>query len=220
MNKFYINCIKINKIKYEKTINNNRGFSLAEIIVVVGITGLIMIAISSFQVGVINNNKYSQDSLSSAQDARNIVRVMTKELRSASRSNNGSYAIIQAATNTIAFYSDVDGNGTIEQIRYFIATSTLKKGIIVPTGSPLVYNSSNEVMSTLAENVKNATSSSLFEYYDGNYAGTSTPLTQPVSVTQVRLVKINLIIDANPNKSPISRTYTSQVSLRNLKDNL
>lgn len=207
-------------ILFNSNSNYKKGFTLAEIVVVVGITGLIMMAIASFQVGIINNNKYSQDSLSSAQDARTILRTMVKELRSTSTSNNGSYPVILAATNTVSFYSDTDGNGTKEQIRYFIASSTLKKGLIIPTGSPLVYNQGSESITTLAYDLRNASTTPLFEYFDGNYAGTSSPMTQPVDVSKVRLVKINLIIDANPNKAPISRVYTSQVSLRNLKDNL
>jgi prepilin-type N-terminal cleavage/methylation domain-containing protein len=203
-----------------KKNNKNKGFTLAEIVVVVGIFGIIVLAISSFQVNVLNNNKYAQDSLSSAFDARNILRVMVKELRGASPGIDGSFAITTAATNTIAFYSDVDGDGVKDKVRYYIATSTLRKGYIKPTGNPPVYSSANEVFITLASNIKNATSSPLFEYFDSNYAGTSTPLTQPVTLTNVHLVKINLLIDADPNKSPNVRTYTSQVNLRNLKDNL
>ncbi|MEK7463788.1 MAG: type II secretion system protein [Patescibacteria group bacterium] len=200
-----------------------KGFTLVELIVVIGILGLIMIGVSNFQVDVLVYNKYAENSLSSAQDARNVLRVIVKELRTASPSNNGAYAIAQAATSTITFFSDTDGDGLKEQIRYFISTTTpvtLKKGSIKPIGSPSVYSPSAEVFSTLAYNIKNATSTALFEYYDNGYAGTSSPLTQPVTVTSIRLVKINLMIDADPNKSPIPRLYTSQVSLRNLKDNL
>jgi hypothetical protein len=50
--------------------------------------------------------------------------------------------------------------------------------------------------------------------------GTSSPITQPVTPTDVRLIKINLIIDVDPNRAPVIKTYTSQVSIRNLKDNL
>lgn len=197
-----------------------KGFTLAEIVVVTGILGLIVFSVGSFQKNILDYNKFSQDSLSSAQDARNILRVMIKELRSASLANDGSFAIIQAATNTITFYSDTDGDTLKEKIRYYVATTTLMKGSIKPTGNPLTYNSANEVFSTLAYNVKNATSTALFEYYDSLYAGTTTPLTQPVTVTNIHLVKINLMIDADPNKSPLIKTYTSQVSIRNLKDNL
>lgn len=203
-----------------KINNYNRGFSVVEMVVVIGIFGIIVVAISSFQRDVIMNNKYSSDSLTSAQDARNIVRVMIKDLKTASPANDGSFAIVQAATNTLTFYSDSDGDGLKEKIRYFIATTTLKRGSIKPTGTPYTYNSANEIMSYLAYNVKNSTSSPLFEYYDGSYTGTSTPLTQPVTVTSIHLVKINLMIDADPNRSPAIRTYTSQVNLRNLKDNL
>jgi prepilin-type N-terminal cleavage/methylation domain-containing protein len=210
----------MNQIHSKSKIKYIQGFTIVEIIIVVGILGIIMLAVSSFSVNVLKNNKYSQDALSSVQDARVIIRTMAKELRSASRGNNGSYPVVQASTSTISFFSDSNGDGVKEQIRYFISTSTLRKGMIVPTGSPLTYNSANEIITTLAYNVKNTATSSLFEYYDNTYAGTSSPLTQPVSVTQVRLVKINLVIDADPNRSPNVRVYTSQVNLRNLKDNL
>ncbi len=199
---------------------NTKGFTLVEMVVVIGIFGIMAVLISNFQRDIYNNNKYSQDSLSSAQDARTILRVMVKELRTASPGNDGSFAIAQAATNTVTFFSDTDGDGIKDKIRYFIATTTLKKGLVKPTGNPLTYSSANETLSILASDIKNSTSSPMFEYFDNTYAGTSSPMTQPVTVTNIHLVKINLMIDADPNKSPVIRTYTSQVNLRNLKDNL
>jgi prepilin-type N-terminal cleavage/methylation domain-containing protein len=200
--------------------NNTKGFSLAEIVVVIGILGIIMVAVSGFQRDTFVNTKFAMDSLSTTQDSRNILRMMVRELRTSSSGNDGSYPLISAATSTISFYSDVDADGLKDKVRYYIATTTLKKGLIKPTGSPLTYVAANEVFSTLAYNLKNSTSTPLFEYYDNAYAGTSSPLTQPVNISNVRLVKINLIVDVDPNKSPTVRTYTSQVNLRNLKDNL
>jgi len=200
--------------------NTNRGFSLIEIIVVVSILGILILAISNFQLGVLNNNKYAFDSLTSAQDARVILGMMVRELRSTSPGNDGSFAISQAATNTITFFSDTTGSGVKDKIRYFVTANTLRRGQIKPTGSPLSYVNANETITTLAYNIKNSTSTPLFEYYNSNYTGTGPSLTIPVTTTNIRLVKINLMIDTDPNKSPIVRTYTSQVSLRNLKDNL
>lgn len=201
-------------------MKNNKGFSLIEIVVVVGILGVIVVAITTFQSNILKNNKIAQDSLSSAQDARSILSMMIRELRSASPGNDGAFAIAQAGTSTVTFYSDTDGDGLKEKIRYFLTATTLKKGTIKPTGSPLSYNSGNEAQSFLAYNIRNSTTTPLFEYYNANYTGTSSPLTQPVTTTAVRLVKINLVIDLDPNRAPIVRAFTSQVNLRNLKDNL
>ncbi len=202
-------------------LQRNTGVTLPELLVVVGITSIIVLALTSFQKDIFFNNKFAADSLSSAQDARSILRTMIAELRVTSPSSNGAYAIAQAATSSITFFSDTDGDGVKDQIRYYLTgTTTLKKGVVKPTGSPLVYNSANETFKTLAINLKNSSSSPLFEYYDSGYAGTSSPMTYPLDITRIRLVKINLLIDADPNRSPIPRTYTSQTSLRNLKDNL
>ncbi len=206
----------MNKISFKK------GVTLAELMVVLGIFGLIMITVANFQKDVITNTKFSTDSLSSIQDARIILKLMVSELRSASPGTDGSFALAQVATNTITFYSDSDDDGLKEKIRYYISTSTntLMRGAIKPTGPPYVYNNANETFTTLAHDIKNATSTALFEYYDNNYAGTSSPLSSPIIITKVHLIKINLMIDADPNRSPIPRIFTSEVSLRNLKDNL
>lgn len=199
--------------------NYKKGFSLVEIVVVTGILGMIVLAVTSFQRNVIVYNKYSQDTLAGIQDARNILRIMVKDLRTASQGNNGSYAIANSATNTITFYSDTDGDGLKEQIRYYIASSTLIKGSITPSGSPIAY-SGNETNTILAYNIVNGTSTALFEYFDDTYTGTSSPMTYPLNVADIKLVKINILINADPNKIPIPKLYTSQVTLRNLKDNL
>lgn len=199
---------------------NNKGFSLAEIVIVVGILGMIMMTVGAFQRDIFVNTKFAQDSLSTTQDSRNILRMMVRELRTSSAGNDGSYPLITAATSTLSFYSDVDADGLKDKVRYYVATTTLIKGLIKPTGSPLTYVAGNEVFSILAYNLKNSSSTPLFEYYDNTYAGTSSPLTQPLVISNVRLVKINLMVDVDPNKSPNVRTYTSQVNLRNLKDNL
>ena len=207
-------------LKQSEEFRMKRGMTLIEIVVVVGIFGLIVIGVTSFQRNVFIYNKYAQDSLTTAYDARNIIRIMVKEIRIASPSNNGSYPIAQAATSSFTFFSDANSDGKKEKIRYFISSNTLRKGVIQPVGAPATYPSANEVLTTLAYNVKNDGASPLFTYYDNTYTGTSSPLALPVNVTGVRLVKITLLLDVDPNKSPIPRSYTSQVTLRNIKDNL
>lgn len=198
----------------------NKGMTLIEIVAAIGIFLLVMIVVANFQVDIFKFNKYTNDVLQSSQDAKSILRTIVKELRSAEPGDNGAYAIITAATSSISFYSDIDADGKADLVRYFLATTTLRKGVTKPSGTPAVYNTNGETFYTLAYNIKNATSSSLFEYFNSSFSGTSTPLTYPISLTSVRLVRINLLIDADPNRSPDPRMYTSDVTLRNLKDNI
>jgi len=197
-----------------------KAFTLIEILLAITILSMIMIAVSSFQVNIFSYNKYASDVISSAQDARIILRTMVAELRSVKTGSNGAYPIVQASTSTIIFYSDIDADGLQDQVRYFMIGTTLQKGVIIPTGSPIGYNPAQETISTLAYNLKNATSTALFEYFDNTYSGTTNSLVQPVQVSSVRMVRTNLLIDADPNRSPIPRLYRSDATLRNFKDNL
>lgn len=198
------------------------GITLVEIIVAVAIVGLITTVVGGFQRNVFYYSGVARDSLLTSQDARSILRTMTTELRSASPSGTGAYPILSAGTSSISFYSDVDRDGTKDLVRYFASSTKLYRGVIIPSGFPLVYLAANEKLTLLSSNLRNTASSSIFTYYDGSYNGTSstTALTQPVAVSTVRLIQINLILDVNQNNLPISRTYTSQITLRNLKDNL
>jgi type II secretory pathway pseudopilin PulG len=201
---------------------SEKGITVVEIVVAVGIVSMIAVVASTFQQNVFVYNRNVSGSLTTAQDARAIVRTITTELRSTAPSSNGAYPIVQAATSSITFFSDIDGNGTVEQIRYFASSTKLYRGVVVPTGSPLVYNSATEKLNLLSANLRNTASTSIFSYFAGTYNGTASTseLAQPVSITAVRLVKISLILDVDQNSLPISRTYTTQVTLRNLKDNL
>lgn len=201
-------------------MNKNKGFTLIETMLALAIIIAISIAVGTFQTNIFRFNKYTKDVIESAQDSRAIIATIVKEMRSMSPSNNGSYPISSVATSSITFFSDVDGDTKMEQVRYFLSGTSLKKGVIVATGNPPVYNTNSEVITTLAYNIKNSTSTSLFEYYDTNYAGTSTPLSYPINITSIRLIRTNLLIDADPNRSPVPRMYTSTATLRNLKDNL
>jgi len=200
--------------------NNSAGITLVEVLVSIALFTVIMLAVTVFQRDTIMFQATISNSLGGSNDARTILKVMGHELRSMSASNNGSYPIVSASTSTVTFFSDVDDDGLKEQIRYFISNNMIKRGSIKPTGPTFIYLPANETFSTLAINVKNSDSSPLFEYYDNSYDGTSAPLPQPLVLNDVRLIRINILIEADPNRSPQPLLYTSQITLRNLKDNL
>jgi prepilin-type N-terminal cleavage/methylation domain-containing protein len=200
--------------------NKNKGFTLIEILVVTLIFTIIIIALTEFERDIFYLNTVQSGSLSSATDAQSILNTMVKEIRAASQGADGSYPIVTAGTSTLTFFSDIYENGVQEKVMYFISSTTLKKAVFVPTGAPLSYPTATTTTIILASNVRNATSTNIFDYFDSTYTGTSSPLVQPVTVSAIRLVRITLVLDTYTNRPMAPVTYTSQVSIRNLKNNL
>ncbi len=198
----------------------NRGFTLVEVFITIGVFLLIMGAVAAFESNVFIHQRSISGSFRTAQDAQILLKTMLKELRGMEPGANGAYALVSAATSSVSFFADPGNDGTTEEITYFLATSTLYRGVIQPSGSPATYNPANQVNSPIVTNVRNSPSTPLFQYFDTNYNGTSSPLSMPVTVTAVRLIKINLTLDVDINRSPQPVTYSAQANLRNLKTNL
>ncbi len=198
-----------------------KGFTLIEILVVVGICAVVGLAVSNFGRDIFVQNYVVSKSLVAQSDANMAISRMMTELRRAQPASNGAYPIEAAASSTITFYSDVDNNGIRDRIRYWLEGKVLKRGVIRPTGQPYVYLQSNESIGTAANDLVNS-NGLIFSYYDKNYDGTasSSPLSYPIDLKAVRLIKVELLIDANPTRSPAPLYLSSQVMLRNLKDNL
>lgn len=198
---------------------NNGGFTIVEIIIVIFIIALISFAAATFQNDIFSLNKSVSDSISAQDEMRRVFKQMTAEIRSASSSNLGAYPISDLSQNSFTFYSDIDDDGLKERVRYFLSSNILKKGVLKPSGNPLTYNPANEVINNIIHDIVNGPTA-VFSYYDKNYDGTTSPLSYPIDVISVRLIKINIIIDRDINNSPGPTTFTIQVSIRNLKDNL
>jgi len=203
-----------------KLRTHSSAFTLVETLVSIAIIVMITLVITAFQRDIFSLNTSIQNSLSAQLDARKILRTAIAELRSASPSNLGSYTLAQVATSSLIFYSNIDSDAPKERMRYFLQGANLMRGVIHPSGAPYIYDVSTEKLDTVIRNVVNGTSTPIFEYFDSNYSGTTTPLIQPVTATAVRLIRITVVIDQNPNRSPTRITVTTQGTLRNLKDNL
>jgi len=193
------------------------GFTLVEIIFTVSIFVVVFSTLTLFSKNIWTYSTFISNGLDNVDTSRNALKIMVAEIRTASQADTGAYVINQANDTAFSFYSDINNDGLKEKIRYFLSNGSIKKGAIIPTGSPLSYNPSNEIITTIASYI---TSSSIFAYYDKNYDGTSQPLSSPVDIAEIRLVKITITMDKDINKPPVPVTMTTQVSIRNLKDNL
>ncbi len=197
----------------------NKGVGLVEMVVVVAIFSVISIAVWNFGAEIFNFNSTAGSNLTAQSEGRRVIKTMIKELRSVSPSSVGSYPLNQTATSSLIFFTDANADGIKERIRYFLQGNEVRRGVIVPSGNPLTYNPANENITPIIRGVVNG-NTAIFEYFDQSYNGTSSSLPEPVQATSVRLIKINLILDSDPNKEGGIINVTSQVTLRNLKDNL
>lgn len=209
-------------ISREKIIKKtSTGFTLVETLVTIGIFVILMLGITILFKNIYVTSNQQSLSLETTDQARLELFNFTNEIRNATNGNDGSYPIIQADNAQVVFFSSFGAtDNNINRIRYYVVNSTLYKGTTIPTGSPKTYNLSTETVLPVVTNIA-ATTSSIFYYYDGNYDGTSTPLTQPVNVNQIKFVKMNLTItkqDARNSTSTFS--VIAGGAIRNLKTNL
>jgi len=195
------------------------GFSLVEILVSLFILTVIGGAVGLFLKDVFSINDIISGNLISQQEVRQAFKSMSSQIRSMSFSSIGAYPIGEATQTSFLFYDDIDNDGLKERLRYFLSGNTLQKGVLKPSGNPLNYDPANEIVIDLVHYVANA-STPIFEYYDENYDGATPPLTMPDGLLSVRLIKIIIIIDKDTAKNPGPLLMTTQVSMRNLKDNL
>jgi prepilin-type N-terminal cleavage/methylation domain-containing protein len=197
-------------------LKNNNGYTLIEMVISIGILTAIMGAVAIFQTDIFSLNDYIDRGIRDQAEAKNLMKHFVREVRSASESEQGAYPIKQADPATFIFYSDIDFDSVKEEVRYFIDDGILKKGVIEPEGDPLTYDSGDEKITNVVVSVINE---SPFTYFDENYTGSSTDfLVEPFTVSQIRMVGIDLVVDSDPENPPQSFEIGTQINVRNLRD--
>ena len=211
----------LNKIsKKNKQKLSLLGFTLIEIIVALfGFTILSFGLVALISNVFVSSTKQS-NLLADSDSARKLSFQIMSELRNSETSSVGAYSLDTAGAQSLIFYSNIDGGADVERVRYFAQNGKLYKGIVKPSGNPLAYNLGTERTFAVQNNLANQ-ANPLFYYYDGTYTGTQTALSQPVNVTVVKAVKLDLKVY---NKAGVASTnfytITSSGSIRNLKTNL
>ncbi|MFH1838319.1 MAG: prepilin-type N-terminal cleavage/methylation domain-containing protein [Candidatus Kuenenbacteria bacterium] len=196
-----------------------KGFTIIEISVAIGIFAIIIVILMDFIVQSYKSWQETTQIIEAQKNAQGAIQIMIKELRNiAEASETGSFPLEDAQNQSIIFYSDIDSNSRIEKVRYFIGNNEFKKGATSPSGNPIEYNPANEKITTIAKYISNG-NDPIFYYYDENYNGTGSSLTNPINVTKAKLIKILLKVNVNPNRPPSDFVLESQVNLRNLKEN-
>lgn len=191
-------------------INNEKGFSLIEILVVMSIFLIIITMAANFIIYGFQGISFGSEQETAIENARKAMEEMTKEIRGANSSESGSYPLAMVNDDEIIFYTDTDIDGQMEKIRYYLASSTLIKETTEP-GTANDYSAAPEV-TDVAYYINNQVEP-IFYYFDSNNEETDI-------INEIRLVNIRLKVNVTPEKAPNDYYVESDVNLRNLKDNL
>ncbi|MBP9686686.1 MAG: prepilin-type N-terminal cleavage/methylation domain-containing protein [Candidatus Doudnabacteria bacterium] len=196
------------------------GFTLIELIISVAVFSIIMIGVMSLLSNIFTVNRQQGALLSDQDQARRLSFTIMNEIRNATVSNTGAYPLEVTAAQTLVFYSNIDADADIERVRYFLQNGGLYKGVKQPNGSPLSYATSPEVITQVQANV--GSNPTLFRYFDDTYDGvTGVVLEQPVSVTAVRFVALDLSLTKRAGiVNTGTYTVSAQAAIRSLKTNL
>ena len=201
-NHLHINMRKLN--------SKNRGFTLLETIVAISILVTVTIIAAEFIIRGFKSTTFEAEQETAVQNARYGVEIMVKEIRGANNSERGDYPLSVIEEDNLIYYSDINDDGYMEKVRYFLDGFLLKK-VVTPPGDDNNYDTAGAT-TTISRYVTNQ-SERVFTYYDSNYAETD-------DINSVRLVNINLKINVTPERAPNDYNVETDVHLRNLKDNL
>ena len=204
-------------VELKQTNTNHRkgaGFTLIETIVTIMIFTLVMGVIAGFIVVGYRTQSYTFQQAVAIDEARKGIETMVKEIREARAGDDGSYIIEKADDFEFIFYSDIDKDEATERVRYFVEGTDFKKGVTEPSGWPIKYHSENEEIFILSQHVRNQPS--IFRYFDGDH----NELSSPARLKDTKLMRVYLVINVNPARSPRDFELESDVQIRNLKTNL
>ncbi|KKW23511.1 MAG: hypothetical protein UY65_C0001G0003 [Parcubacteria group bacterium GW2011_GWA2_51_12] len=196
-----------------------RGFTIIEVTVTIAIFATIAYGLLALVSNMLSFSSGQSNVLVGIDQARKVAFGITSELRTASIGANGGYSIAQADSQQLIFYSNIDTTSDIEKVRYFVQNNKLNKGVTKPAGS--TYNPPSEQTSVAVTDLANG-SNPVFYYYDGTPDGTTDNyLIQPVSIPQIKFIKIKL--DVYKKGGVVNQsvyTVINGATIRNLKTNL
>ncbi len=196
-----------------KTIHTERGLTLIEVVVSVGIIAVIMVVISQSVIYFYRANRVTFEESYQIRSAQKGVQVLIRDLREATYGDNGAYPLATIASSTLTFYSDVDRTSPVEQIKYQLTGQKLTRTIVSSTGIPPTYTGAIAT-STVSEYVRNIGDNiSLFRYY--NAAGVE--VTSQTDIADVVSVAVCVVVEITPIHAPGEFTLRSGATIRNLR---
>ncbi len=129
------------------------GFTIIETLVTIAVFTLLMGAISASIIMLYRTHGFAMDQSQAVNEARKGVEAMAREIRQAEYAESGAYPIEFAGGKQFIFYSDIDNDGRVERVRYYLAAvnsgSQTRQCSTTQTGGSCSVTFSNFLTGTL-----------------------------------------------------------------------
>lgn len=187
---------------------------MIETIMVIALFTILMIAVSQSIASFYRLNAYTIAQAYQVDTARVGVEQLVQDLREMTFADNGTFPLVSMGTTSIAFFSDIDRDNSVEYVTYRLQGTSIMKRVYNATGTPLTYSTTTpQETLTLSEYVQNALQNTpIFVYYDAE----GNPATATSTVTDVRYVSVSIIVNIDPIRDPGQYMLRSSAALRNL----
>jgi type II secretory pathway pseudopilin PulG len=161
--------------------------------------------------------------------ARDAMARMVREIRDARAGSNVMYAVTAASPNAIRLttsFNDADASSDLAAkmldysprmvtYTYDAGTSTVYRAVDNGTPRALV---TNVVNSQVAQGANSSTPLFIYTYVDGASGTLKTATTVPNDkLAGIQSVRIQLLVDLNPGRSPVHIELVSTAQLRNMR---
>jgi prepilin-type N-terminal cleavage/methylation domain-containing protein len=196
-----------------------RGFTLVETIVVIALFSVLLIAITYAIAQMYKLNSATLEQANEIDFARRGLFTLVRDTREMTLGANGAYPLVRAENHRIGFYSDIDRDLSVEYVEYVLATTTIRKFTYEATGTPAVYATNTPARTEiLSEYIQNLLQGQVtFRYYNEAGALIASPQAQ---ISDIRYIRMNVIVNIDPARSPGEFMLQGSAAPRNLKENL
>lgn len=208
--------LKNNQSKFK---NLNQGFTLVEVMLASVIFAVAFGLIVMMFYHFINSYAFTFEQNRTLSQIKFVTQDIFSQLREIRVSEDGAYPLTIASDQEISFYADINKNGRVERVRYFLDGTSFYRGVIYPNDTLEPYAGETEDLTLISDLVVNG-SEPVFYYYNENYPAdqTNNPLVPGERLLNTRLIEIRLLLNTSPDsQQPIE--VNTKVMLRNLKTN-
>jgi prepilin-type N-terminal cleavage/methylation domain-containing protein len=206
------------------------GFTLVELLVTVLVSGIMSAAILGLFLGMLRVFASEGSRMLSQDGARLATQEMARYIRGASSSvsntTSNSDAVAVAQPQELVFFTDVNGDGNTEKLRFYMSGTTLYMQRSTPNMADRTYPAYS-FTSALCVGVRNGTSPIFTYYYYRDGVASGTPTTLPglyvatlgstPTAAQLRLivgVGINLNVNEQPALAPSGALLSTVIQIR------